>query len=604
MSLVMPNPMPQLASLAELFRLRVEKSPDKTAYYSFDATADAWQTLTWGTIAQRVGRCQKALLSTGLAAGDRVAIMLPNGPDWVVFDQAALGLGLVVVPLYYHDRPDNVVYCLGDAQASLLVIETCAQYQALLATGAAAPAGLRKVIVSGAVPEPPPDDLCQSLERWLPEEESALQCFAPGPDAPDTLATIVYTSGTTGSPKGVMLSHRNILHNVTAAQRQAPLRPADRLLSLLPLSHMLERTCGYYLPMLAGAEVSFTRSPQTIAQDLLSQKPTTLVCVPRIIERINNRIETRLAKAGWLSRAIFRCTVALGWKQFEYQQGRRRRSWFAALFYPLLQDRVGAKLMEQLGGRLRMAVCGGAALQPQIARTFIGLGLPLLQGYGLTETSPIVCANTLGVNIPGSVGKPWPDYEVSLADNGELLVRGPNVMLGYWKNQTATSAAIDPDGWLHTGDIASIKDGFVYITGRIKEIIVLANGEKVPPAEMEQAIEQAPLIEQALIHGEGKPFLSALIVLNPAVWQTLALELNLPSNDPASLENPRVTGAVQEIIRTSCKNFPGYARIHRFCLTLHPWTVGNGLLTPTLKLRREKVTSLFENDIKRMYAGH
>lgn len=600
---VTPNSRPRLASLAELFRMRVAESPDKPAYFSFDATTDTWHTLTWSVMARRVGRCQKALLAAGLAAGDRVAIMLPNGPDWVVFDQAALGLGLVVVPLYYHDRPDNVVYCLGNAEAALLVIQTRTQYQALVATGAL-PTGLRKVILIEAVPELLPDDLCLSLEHWLPEEEGALQCFAPGPDAPDPLATIVYTSGTTGSPKGVMLSHRNILHNVTAAQRQAPLRPADRLLSMLPLSHMLERACGYYLPMLAGAEVSFARSPQSIAQDLLSQKPTTLVCVPRIIERIHNGIEARLVEAGWLSRAVFRCTVALGWKQFEYQQGRGRRSWFAALFYPLLQDKVGAKVMGQLGGRLRMAVCGGAALQPQIARTFIGLGLPLLQGYGLTETSPIVCANTLGANLPGSVGQPWPDYEVRLADNGELLVRGPNVMLGYWKNQAATSAAIDPDGWLHTGDIATIKDGFVHITGRIKEIIVLANGEKVPPTEMEQAIEQEPLIEQALVHGEGKPFLSALLVLNPAVWQTLALELNLPSNDPASLEDPRVTGAVKEIIGTRCKSFPGYARIRRFCLTLHPWTVGNGLLTPTLKLRREKVIGLFENDIERMYAGH
>jgi long-chain acyl-CoA synthetase len=275
------------------------------------------------------------------------------------------------------------------------------------------------------------------------------------------------------------------------------------------------------------------------------------------------------------------------------------------LAWPLLNKLVAAKVMAKLGGRLRFAVCGGAPLSPSIARIFIGLGLPLVQGYGLTETSPVIAANTLEDNLPASVGTPLADVRVRVGEDNELLVRGPGVMLGYWDNPTATSTLIDAEGWLHTGDQVRIDDqGHIYITGRLKEILVLANGRKVPPADMEMAIQMDPLFEQVMVIGDNRPYLSALIVFNVDQWILEAAKLGVDASAPEVLTDERVCAVVLQRVAVRIQDFPGYAQIRQVACYLEPWSIETGLITPTLKLRRTRILEHCQYAVERLYAGH
>src|SRR5688500_3310325 len=351
--------------------------------------------------------------------------MLRNSPEWVIFDQAALGLGLIVVPLYTQDRPDNVAYILGDAGCKVLLFGTRDQWREF-ADVRAQLGGLTRILIVEPLAGAGDDPRLQSIDRWLPEAGGETRHIPR--DAAD-LATIVYTSGTTGRPKGVMLSHRNILTNSEACLQVVPVRSDDTLLSFLPLSHTFERTCGYYLTIMCGAPTAYARSVQQLAEDLQTIRPTMLISVPRIYERVYAAIRAKLDEGPPARKRLFQRAVDVGWARFEHEQGRG--GWqLSFLLWPVLKALVAAKIMARLGGRLRAAFAGGAALSPDVSRVFIGLGLPVIQGYGLTETSPVACANQLGDHLPASVGKPIPGVEVKLGDKSALLIKGPNVMLG------------------------------------------------------------------------------------------------------------------------------------------------------------------------------
>ncbi|MEK7772310.1 MAG: AMP-binding protein, partial [Pseudomonadota bacterium] len=361
---------------------------------------------------------------------------------------------------------------------------------------------------------------------------------------PYSLATIIYTSGTSGRPKGVMLSHHNILTNAYSCLQVVPVSSDDLLLSFLPLSHTFERTAGYYVPMMSGATIAYTRSIQQLQEDLLTIQPTLMISVPRIYERVYAGIRAKLAEGSGFARWLFNLAVDVGYSRFEYHQARG--NWrFTHCLWPLLKKLVASKVMNKLGGRLRFVMSGGAALPAEVSRLFIGLGLPILQGYGMTESSPVVCANRLEDNVPASVGLPIPGVEVKLGENNALLIRGPSVMLGYWNNPAATKAIISPDGWLNSGDIAAIDEqGHVTITGRLKEIVVLSTGEKVPPADMEAAILRDPLFEQVMLIGEARSYLSILVVLNPVRWQNAVTQYGLD----AGLNDEQNNQQVEEIL--------------------------------------------------------
>ena len=579
-------------TLGGLLRERAKRSPDAIAYRDFNLDSQTWIDRTWRDIEREAARWQAGFKRQGLKSGDRVALILRNCSHWAAFDLAALGLGLVVVPVYVEDRPENSAYCLNDSGAKLLFLEGAEHWQRLKPVLGLMPQIERFVTLRKVSDDEP--RLVRASD-WL---QATSDAYIAIPLEPGSLATIVYTSGTTGRPKGVMLSHHNILSNVWSALQTFAIYPSDRFLSFLPLSHMLERMSGYYLAIMAGATVAYARSVALLAEDLLSQQPTILVSVPRIYERVYTRINEQLAIGSPIKRKLFQLAASVGWARFEYQQ--KRGPWMPSfLLWPILEKLVAGKIMARLGGRLRTAIAGGAALAPDISKVFIGLGLPILQGYGLTETSPLLTVNRAADNQPASVGQAAPGTELKVGDNNVLLARGPQVMLGYWNNPEATQAILSADGWLNTGDQARIDpSGHVYITGRIKDIIVMANGEKLPPVDMELAIISDSLFEQAMVLGEGKPYLAALVSLNLEQWHKLATQSGFAADNP---NTEAVHKLLLERIAARLNSFPGYAQIRRIAATLTPWSVDSGFLTPTLKVKRVKVLEHFNRDIAALY---
>ena len=590
------------SNLSDLFYERVKRSSNNIAYRYFDEKDEVWKDLTWDDIAKKVELWHTAFRHEGLVKGDRVAIMMRNCPDWVIFDQAAYSLGLVVVPIYTNDRTENIRFILEDANVKVFFIEEPSTCKALLTDEALFDKqglkDLSRIITHKSIAGFNNSRLAR-VEKWLPSYTETIDRINIDPD---DLATIVYTSGTTGRPKGVMLSHNNIFSNAHAAAIFEHFDTEDVFLSFLPLSHMFERTAGYYMPMIAGAKIAYARSIEKLGEDLISISPTVLVTVPRIFERVYNKIHDQLSKKSPIAQGLFKAAVNVGWSRFLVQQ--KRQSWHPKLlFWPILNKLVAGKILAKLGGNLQLAVSGGAALSPEIAKTFIGLGLTISQGYGLTETSPVVSTNKLNNNDPFSVGQTMGNLAVKLGNDDELLVKGPTVMLGYWNNEAATKEVIDEHGWFHTGDKAKIENNHIYITGRLKEIIVLSNGEKVPPSDIELAIGSDPIFEQVIVIGEAKPFLTAIITIEENNWKEFAATQSV-SDDESSLKLEKIKMVFLERINKQLAAFPGYAKIIRAHIVLKPWDIDDGLITPTLKLKRTKINEKYAKEIIELYHGH
>ncbi|MBC7500999.1 MAG: long-chain fatty acid--CoA ligase [Herminiimonas sp.] len=599
------DPLIAVRTLSELFAWRVKESPLAPAYLSFDETTAIWIPISWQAIADQVERVAIALDRQRLEHGARIAILLPNGIDAVAFDQAALASACVPVPMHALDNPASIAYILADSEASLLVVQTAAQWQAIVSTDTALPA-LRQVVIleswSAALPSSGSGSV-SAFQDWLIASSGSAPNVRRAAK-PDDLAALVYTSGTTGKPKGVMLTHDNVLQNVKSILQRVTPVPHDVFLSFLPLSHTFERTVGYYLPIAAGCCVAHSRSATLLAEDMQVVRPTILVSVPRIYERVYAAIESKLLGAPLKSR-LFHATHRLGWRRFCRAQhlpvpaGAFRL--VDAILWPLLDRLVASGIRDRFGGRLRVAVSGGAALSQPIAHCFLGLGLPILQGYGMTETSPVVAANGLADNDPATIGRVLAGVEVRIGENRELQVRGRLVMRGYWKREADTAAAFI-DGWLRTGDQAAIEGGRLRILGRIKEIIVTSTGEKIAPADLEQAITSSALFEQAYAFGENRPFIGCAVVLSAAGWTAMAAELTL---DPEADESLRARSAVTLALthlHALTKGFPRYAEPRAVILSRTPWTSENSLLTPTLKLKRLNLAHHFAADIDRLYS--
>ncbi|MCW8929947.1 MAG: AMP-dependent synthetase/ligase [Gammaproteobacteria bacterium] len=596
----------QAGTLDGLFYERTMRSADDTAYIQYNkqkkqSPDEAWEKTTWNEMAILVGKWQKAISRENLENGDRIAILMKNCKEWIAVDQAALGLGLVVVPLYLDDRPDNISYILEDAAVKLLVIQDINQWNHLR-ENCVDNDTLKRVILVDASSDKLHNESEQvtSAQQWLPEQGHLLH---KRNGAPEELATIVYTSGTTGKPKGVMLSHKNILSIAYPSALGLKISDKDLFLSFLPMSHTFERSLGYYLTVMVGCRVAFARSIQLLAEDLVTLKPNMLISVPRIYERVYAKIESTLLKGSPIKRALFKLTVQVGWNRFLYQQ-KRTHFCLSCILWPILKKIVADKVMQKFGGNLKLAATGGAAIPFPVAKTFIGLGLTLIQGYGLTETSPVATFNRIENNDPRSIGHPLEGIELKIGDNDELLIKSPGVMIGYWNNHAATAQAIDPDGWFHSGDQARIDDktGHVYITGRLKDILIMSNGEKIPPTDIENTIVIDPLYEHALLLGEGEAYLSAVLVLNSEEWVHIAQQNKLDPFDKENLHNKTINNQIVRHLRTVLHDFPGYAKIRKVILTLDPWTVENGILTPTLKVKRPVVLEQFKKEIKNIYS--
>jgi long-chain acyl-CoA synthetase len=584
-------------TLWELFCERVRRSPDAVAYKEYDPSAGNWRAHTWRSIAARASRFRCAFARDGLRAGDHVAVLLPNGIDWVSFDVAAHGSGLVVIGLYPRDTAASNAAILGHSDARLVFLDTQARWCSLAALRAEFPLlGHVWVRDPNKGPASPPSGLAfRSLADILADESSPP---APHQAAPADVATLIYTSGTAGPRKSVMLSHSALIWNAATPAAVVPPRQDDVFLSVLPLAHAFARTADYYLPMIGGSTVAYARSPKELREDLLAVRPTVIFGVPFLFERIAASI-LKKAEDSLAKRILLRVAAFTGWQLFQLAQrpgilGLAERALLAGY-----RRFAAASVLAAFGGRLRVAISGGAPLDPNAARLLIGLGLPLIEGYGLSEAGPVVSVNGLDDNVPGSSGRPLPGVEVKLSKAGELMVRSPSAMTGYWKDEARTARVLDVNGWLSTGDLAEIRDGRIFIRGRIEDAIVLSIGEKLNPAMIEAEIASDPLFEQAMVVGERRPYVAALIVLDSCGWRRFAAESSL---DPEQPNQPASKAAILARLTSRLAKLPRYCKIRAVHLTLTPWTVEAGLLTPTLKIRRAALQRKFAAEIDALYA--
>ena len=590
--------------LPELLTHHMEKRPDLPLFTFWLPTEKTWKTINVKETVEQITRWRHALVKEGLTKGDRCAMLLPNGINAILFDQSVLANALVPVPLHAVDTAGSSSYIINDSGAKLLVTGRLNRWEAIRDTEDH-PA-LKTVVITGEpVQEHQDGDVrVVGLDQWLTEGNGTE--LPAGPE-PQDLAALVYTSGTTGKPKGVMLTHRAILANVTGVLQNICPEPEDVWLSFLPLSHTFERTTTYYTAMGFGNRVAFNRNIGLLADDLKVIRPTIMMSVPRIYEKVYDKIQDALVKKPAFVQKLFHTAVDVGYRRFCRENGLPVQGGFLSLFDPLiagfLDKKVGAGIRGIFGGRPRIFISGGAAFNPEVSRTFLGLGINILQGYGMTETAPIMSVNKVGDNHPQTVGPALVNIEVRVGENDELQMRGPSLMNGYWNRPADTKAVFTEDGWLRTGDQADIfSDGHIRIKGRIKEIIVTSTGEKVPPADLEQALESDHLVSQAMVVGENRPYIAALVVLNAQEWKKLATELKLDADDPLSLETRAARQAVLRRVKAAAAGFPNYAVPRQVRLFLEPWSIENGLMTPTLKLKRGPMRIRFADAIESLYA--
>jgi len=581
-----------------LFCERVRRSPTALAYREYDCHNGCWRDYSWDMIAARVARVRAGLAMAKLKAGDRVLVLLPNGIDWVCFDLAAHSAGLVVVGLYPHDSAASNAYIIGHSDARLLIVDTEVRWTSLWPFRSEFTA-LEFIWIQVVKGNPPARDTGPAVRRLADVLSQAADPPPPHTALPNDLATLIYTSGTTARPKSVMLSHFALLWNAQSSAALVPPRRDDVFLSILPIAHAFERTVGYYLPMMGGSAIAFARSPQNFRDDLIAVRPTALLGVPLLFERMAAAIRTSVADSK-IKQKLLQLTVSVGWCRFIAHQRRAKPGLAARLLWPVLKQIVAAQVFAAFGGRLRVAVSGGAPLEPNVARMLIGLGLPVVEGYGLTEAAPVVAANTIEDNVPGSVGRALQGIEVRLTATDELQVRSPSVMMGYWKDPVRTQQALDSANWLSTGDIAEIsEDGRIFIRGRIADMFVLSIGEKINPEVVEAVLTRDPLFEQAIVVGDRRPYLAAIIVLNPTAWTLFATGRGL---DPQQPNHPSSKVELLARVASLLAELPHYSQVRTAHWKLQPWTIEAGLLTPTLKVKRDPVRALFAKEIEALYA--
>ena len=605
-------------SIPDMLHHTVATWPDREAFRQFDYAENRWLSITWRTFYEKVQRWRRAFTAMDLHKGDRVAMLLTNCIDAVTFDEAALANGLVPVPLHAIDTAGSSAYILRDSNAHFLITTSRARWNAIAKAAATEQDGLPDlnlvVFTNEVVTEGSPHDLeghpvtLLGIEEWLSTGNHVPESALPASPSPDDICGFIYTSGTTGRPKGVMLTHRNIVENVKQINRCFDFSHEDIFLSYLPFSHTFERTVAHYNSLANGSAMAFARSAASIEQDMLTVQPTLMCSVPRVYERIYQRLVHELAEASEEKRHLTDWTKEVGWRRFCLQNDlpveHSQRENLDDTVWPTLDTDIASKIRALFGGKLRATFAGGASLNNAVAKFFCAMGINILQVYGLTETSPIVSFTRPVGNHPSCVGFPVPDCEVKLGDNDELLVRGPQVMSGYWGKPRETEAAFI-DGWFRTGDQADLSDGGrIRIKGRLKEIVVTSTGEKIAPIDIEFAIQEDRLFEQVMVLGDNRPFVTALAVVNEKMWRELCEEMQLPFDDPETMHARDMNRLLVKRIRQACRNFPQYGIPRAVGVMLEPWTVENGLLTPTMKLRRPQILAKNLDLIETLYAGH
>jgi long-chain acyl-CoA synthetase len=558
-----------------------------------------WRDYSWREIADSADQLRAGLIGIGLRAGDRLAILADNGPKWIVVDQAALGMGAVVVPLYTTNGPEEMQHILSDSGAVVAAIEGPHNLERIAAIKDRLP-HLRTLVRMDQDGAGADGSTAQTTSiAQLGAGQKAEVCEGRGQD----LATLIYTSGTTGPAKGVMLTHRNILANAEASMAHIELGEGDMTLSFLPIAHAFERTV-HYTVFMAGGTVAYAEGLTQIAQNLLEVNPTILLTVPRLLEVIHGRILRTIESSSALRQRIFRFALSTGTRAAWYRhRGRPLPAHLAAAMAPL-RRLVFSRIRAPFGKRIRYLISGGAPLPVEVFELLAAAEVPIVEGYGLTEASPVVSCNFHGRTRLGTVGPPLKNVTVKTASDGELLIHAESVMAGYFNREAETREAIDSEGWLHTGDVAEIdSDGFIKIKDRKKEIIVLSGGKNVSPANLETRLVADPYIAQACVFGDRRKHLAALLVPDFATLRDQARTKGLPADAAPELlvGDPQVRAFYQRKIREFNKALSDVEAIAAFTLIASSFSQENGELTPTMKVRRRVIAIHYERQIEAMY---
>ncbi len=564
-----------------------------------------WEDISHAQLLLRVRHTSLALQELGLQRGDRVALLSENRPEWAISDYACLTAGLADVPIYPTLPAEQMVHILNDSGAAVMFVSTpeqaakiarirpdVPQLRRVISFCAPAPVGcditMDDFIAQGAAVDSP-----ARAEAW---KASALET------QPDDLATLIYTSGTTGLPKGVMLTHDNLHSNVAGSLAVLNPQDDDVALSFLPLSHIFERMAGHYMLFSGGCVIAYAESIDAVAANLGEVRPTILSSVPRIYEKLYARIMEGGNSGSAVKKGIFHWSLGVADEWADAYLAKRQPGGVLALKYAVAQKLVFSKIKARLGGRLRIACSGGAPLASTINKFFVAAGLTLVEGYGLTETSPVISVNRPDNIRVGTVGQLVAGVEVAIAADGEILTRGPSVMKGYYRNPEATAEAIDADGWFHTGDIGAMQDGFLRITDRKKDIIVTAGGKNIAPQPIENTVVTSAFVSQAVMIGDKRKFPVMLVVPS---WDALLKWTDHKgidsSNHLALLTDPQVVDKMDREVRGALTHLAKFESPKKIALLEHEFTIDGGELTPSLKVKRRVINEKYKGIIDALY---
>lgn len=590
-------------NLGEMFKSVCERFADKAGMmYKKDGV---YHSVPYRELMKTAFKIAGGLKKFGIKKGDKVLLLSENRVEWALVDYAILTVGGVTVPIYPTLLASHIEFIINNSEGQLIFVSDSMQLEKIQKISKNLPKLKNIILMEG---EPPKDihpwqEFLETGETVLKENPAFIDERLSNIDR-DDLASIIYTSGTTGIPKGVMLTHGNFLSNIEGALQSLYVDENDVFLSFLPLSHVFERMAGHFLALYCGATIAYAESIETVGDNLKEVRPTVMTSVPRFFEKVYARILEGLEEGSALKRKIFFWAVEVGKKAILYKQKGKALTGLLNTKYKLADKLVYSKLKEQVGGRTRMFISGGAPLSKDINEFFNAAGLVLLEGYGLTETSPVISVNKIDHFKFGSTGLPLPNVEVAIAEDGEILTRGPHVMKGYYKNDEETREVLDDQNWLHTGDIGYLdKDGFLYITDRKKNIIVTSGGKNIAPQAIENMLIKSKYVEQALVIGDNRKYCTALIVPNMENLKSFAEAKQIAYQDEDRLISlPEITNLIQQEIDALSMDLASYETIKKFKLFKEPFSIESGDLTPTLKVKRNVVEQKYKKIIDEMYA--
>ncbi|RMF10592.1 MAG: long-chain fatty acid--CoA ligase [Candidatus Neomarinimicrobiota bacterium] len=591
-------------TIPELFFNTIDQYGNHDAYY--EKVDGKWVGLTFREVYDHVNAFAGGLQSLGVAKDDKVAILSTNNPRWSISDYAIVCLGAVTVTVYPTLISHQIKFIVDDSETKLIVVEDEEQAQKVLEFIDNSPklekiitmndslADNEQVITMSAVKEMGR----KKIEEGFSIRESS-SCVRP-----EDLLTLIYTSGTTGNPKGVMLTHNNLVSNIKAGRKAISVSEEDVFLSFLPLSHSFERMVGHYTAFSAGSTVYYAESIDTVAQNMMEVHPTVMTSVPRLYEKMYAKVLDKVSNDPPIRQKIFWWALGVGARAAKFLQRNQQPTGWLAFQFSIANKLVFSKLKERVGGRIRYFVSGGAPLSKDIGEFFASANIPILEGYGLTETSPVITVNRIELYKFGTVGPPIEGVEVKIADDGEILCRGENVMKGYYNNPEATAEVLEPDGWFHTGDIGEFdEDGYLRITDRKKNLIVTSGGKNIAPAPLENALTKSKYIEQCLVIGDKRKFISALIVPSFETLYEWAKANNVSTDDHEQLvQNEKVQALYNGVVEEAMQDFARYEKVKKFVLMAQPWSIETGELTPKLSVKRKVVESKYKEMIDQIYA--